>query len=101
MVDGTLPLRKPGSRASFWTRLKAFSHASWTTSGPSSTCRRRLHAPISSTATFIQAPELKGWCERGGPTPHGYAPLDLKPSASASSATLAMSGSEYHKGHGG
>src|SRR5262249_43050622 len=57
MLRGTLPLRKPGSLASRWTRLNARSHACWTTSGVSSTCRRRLHAPISSTSTFIPAPE--------------------------------------------
>src|SRR5262245_2020719 len=51
-----LPLRKPGSLASFWTRVKAFSHALLTTSGASSTCSRRLQAPSSSTATFIPAP---------------------------------------------
>src|SRR5712664_282918 len=57
MLEGTLPLRKPGRRASFWTREKAFCHAARTTSGPSSTCSLRLQELTSSTATFIQAPD--------------------------------------------
>src|SRR6266446_8310193 len=59
MLEGTLPLRKPGRRASFWTREKAFCHAARTTSGPSSTCSLRLQALTSSTATFIRAPDTR------------------------------------------
>src|ERR1700730_5177810 len=57
MLEGTLPLRKPGRRASFWTREKAFCHAARTTSGSSSTCSLRLQELTSSTATFILAPD--------------------------------------------
>src|SRR4029450_12157047 len=42
------------------TRLNAFFQAAATTSSPSSTWRRRLHAPTSSTATFIVAPDWIG-----------------------------------------
>src|SRR5713101_2919180 len=59
MLEGTLPLRKPGRRASFWTREKAFCHAARTTSGPSSTCSLRLQELTSSTATFIRAPDTR------------------------------------------
>src|SRR5689334_9813898 len=63
MLRGTLPLRKPGSLASRCTLPKACSQAFVTTSGVSSTCRRRLHAPSSSTSTFMAAP----WRSRYGP----------------------------------